>query len=184
MQTPLQDKGETTILAEGEVRLPAISPGETGTARFIVPEGFHNGDVLHLEAFDKEGKSICEWSYPIHLAKQYFEQKLSQTPMSLNLTEQATATQTTDEVILNSTSVCVTFDATTGLLRRVKAGDKEIPFKNGPRPIGMKMQYQPSSSYIRTAEDGAIFCAKYRGGADSIVWKLTGNGYSIWTPSC
>lgn len=96
--------------------------------------------------------------------------------MSLNLTEQATATQTTDEVILNSTSVCVTFDATTGLLRRVKAGDKEIPFKNGPRPIGMKMQYQPSSSYIRTAEDGAIFCAKYRGGADSIVWKLTGNG--------
>lgn len=174
--TPLQDKGETTILAEGEVRLPAISPGETGTARFIVPEGFHNGDVLHLEAFDKEGKSICEWSYPIHLAKQYFEQKLSQTPMSLNLTEQATATQTTDEVILNSTSVCVTFDATTGLLRRVKAGDKEIPFKNGPRPIGMKMQYQPSSSYIRAAEDGAVFCAKYRGGADSIVWKLTGNG--------
>ena len=27
------------------------------------------GDVLELEAFDKEGKSICNWTYPIRLAK-------------------------------------------------------------------------------------------------------------------
>ena len=43
---------------------------------------FPEGDVLELEAFDK-GKSICNWTYPIRLAKQYFDRKMAQTPMTL-----------------------------------------------------------------------------------------------------
>lgn len=174
--TPLQGGGAGAVLATGEVRLPSIDPGETGTARFTLPDTFREGDVLVLEAFDKEGKSICEWSYPIRLAKQYFEHKLAQTPKPLNLTEAAVATKTSDEIVLKSSEVCVIFDAETGLLRRVMSGDKEIPFKDGPRAVGMKMRYEPSLSYVRTAADGAVFCAKYKGAADSIVWKLTHQG--------
>lgn len=174
--TPLQGGETGTVLATGEVRLPPVDPGETGTARFALPDTFREGDVLVLEAFDKEGKSICEWSYPIRLAKQYFEHKLAQTAMPLNLTEAAVATKTSDEIVLKSSEVCVIFDAETGLLRRVMSGDKEIPFKDGPRAVGMKMRYEPSLSYVRTAADGAVFCAKYKGAADSIVWKLTPQG--------
>lgn len=174
--TPLQGEGKSTVLATGVVRLPAIHPGETGTASFTLPDSFREGDVLVLEAFDKEGKSICEWSYPIRLTRQYFEHKLAQTPMPLNLTEQPTAMQTPDEIVLKSADVCVAFDAATGLLRRVTAGDKEIPFKDGPRPVGMKMRYEPSLSSVRTTAGEAVFCAKYKGAADSIVWRLTEQG--------
>ena len=41
-------------------------------------QSFREGDVLELEAFDKEGKSICNWTYPIRLAKQYFDHKMAQ----------------------------------------------------------------------------------------------------------
>lgn len=174
--TPLQGEAKTEELAGGEVRLPAIRPGETGTARFALPDNFREGDVLALEAFDKEGHSICEWTYPIRLVKPYFERKLSQSPVPLNLTGPATATQTSTDITLKSAEVSVTFDAATGLLRKVKAGGKEIPFKDGPRPVGMKMRYEPSLSYVRTAPDGAVFCAKYKGAADSIVWRLTDRG--------
>lgn len=174
--TPLQGGEAGTVLATGEVRLPSIDPGETGTARFTLPDTFREGDVLVLEAFDKEGRSICEWTYPIRLAKQYFEHKLAQTPMPLNLTEAAVATKTAGEVVLKSSEVSVVFDAETGLLHRVMSGDKEIPFKDGPRPVGMKMRYEPSLSYVSTTADGAVFCAKYKGAADSIVWMLTPQG--------
>lgn len=40
----------------------------------------------------------------------------------------------------------------------------------------MKMRYEPALSYIRNGEDGAVFCARYKGAADSIVWRLTDNG--------
>ena len=45
------------ILARGEVTLPALSPGETGKARFRCRLLFAEGDVLKLEAFDRDGHS-------------------------------------------------------------------------------------------------------------------------------
>lgn len=175
--TPLQGEEAMAELARGNVELPAIRPGETGTARFALPDNFFAGDVLVLEAFDKEGRSLCEWSYPIRLARPYFEQKMAQTPTALDLVPSATVAQTSDEVVLEAAGVRVTFDATTGLLRQVKSGEKVIPFKDGPRPVGMKMRYEPSLSYARTTEKGeALFCAKYKGAADSIVWRLTDRG--------
>ena len=60
------------ILACGEVTLPALSPGETGKARFSLPASFAEGDVLKLEAFDRDGHRICDWSFPIRLANPYF----------------------------------------------------------------------------------------------------------------
>ena len=71
------------VIAEGHVQLPAIAPGETGKSPLHSSCFFSGeGDVLELEAFDKEGKSICNWTYPIRLAKQYFDHKMAQTPMS------------------------------------------------------------------------------------------------------
>ncbi len=56
-ETPLKNAMESgKVIAEGHVQLPAITPGETGKARFTLPASFREGDVLELEAFDKEGK--------------------------------------------------------------------------------------------------------------------------------
>lgn len=164
------------ILAQGDVQLPAIAPGETGKARFTLPADFSEGDVLELEAFDKEDKSICTWTYPIRLAKQYFESQIAKVPMTLEALQPATATRTPETIELKSRDVTVIFDSATGMLCGVRTGETEIPFKDGPAGVGMEMRYQPDASSVRNEGGDAVFCARYKGGADSIVWRLTDRG--------
>lgn len=163
------------ILARGEVTLPALSPGETGKARFSLPASFAEGDVLKLEAFDRDGHCICDWSFPIRLVNPYFQRHLAQvsTGLSGNV---VSARNNGKEIVLKSEKVSVTFDAATGMILRVLSGNTEIPLTNGPVAVGMKMVYQPASSYVRQDSEEAVFCARYKGGADSIVWRLTSQG--------
>ena len=160
------------ILARGEVTLPALSPGETGKARFSLPASFAEGDVLKLEAFDRDGHRICDWSFPIRLANPYFQRHLAQVSTGLS-GNTVSARNNGKEIVLKSEKVSVTFDAATGMILRVLSGNTEIPLTNGPVAVGMKMVYQPASSYVRQDSEEAVFCARYKGGADSIVWRLT-----------
>lgn len=163
------------ILARGEVTLPALSPGETGKARFSLPASFAEGDVLKLEAFDRDGHRICDWSFPIRLANPYFQRHLAQVSAGLS-GNVVSARNNGREIVLKSEKVSVTFDAATGMILRVLSGNTEIPLTNGPVAVGMKMVYQPASSYVRQDSEEAVFCARYKGGADSIVWRLTSQG--------
>ena len=163
------------ILARGEVTLPALSPGETGKARFSLPASFAEGDVLKLEAFDRDGHRICDWSFPIRLANPYFQRHLAQLSTGLS-GNTVSARNNGKEIVLKSEKVSVTFDAATGMILRVLSGNTEIPLTNGPVAVGMKMLYQPASSYVRQDSEEAVFCARYKGGADSIVWRLTSQG--------
>lgn len=163
------------ILARGEVTLPALSPGETGKARFSLLASFAEGDVLKLEAFDRDGHRICDWSFPIRLANPYFQRHLAQVATGLS-GNTVSARNNGKEIVLKSEKVSVTFDAATGMILRVLSGNTEIPLTNGPVAVGMKMLYQPASSYVRQDSEEAVFCARYKGGADSIVWRLTSQG--------
>jgi len=163
------------ILARGEVTLPALSPGETGKARFSLPASFAEGDVLKLEAFDRDGHRICDWSFPIRLANPYFQRHLAQVSTGLS-GNAVSARNNGKEIVLKSEKVSVTFDAATGMILRVLSGNTEIPLTNGPVAVGMKMLYQPASSYVRQDSEEAVFCARYKGGTDSIVWRLTSQG--------
>lgn len=163
------------ILARGEVTLPALSPGETGKARFSLPASFAEGDVLKLEAFDRDGHRICDWSFPIRLVNPYFQRHFAQVSTGLS-GNTVSARNNGKEIVLKSEKVSVTFDAATGMILRVLSGNTEIPLTNGPVAVGMKMLYQPASSYVRQDSEEAVFCARYKGGADSIVWRLTSQG--------
>lgn len=175
--TPMMgDAPESVVLSEGKVKLPTACPGETGTAHFVLPETFRQGDVLQLEAYDKEGRSICEWSYPIKLAQRYYDEKLADTPATLELREPARVVCAEEVITLTSDRVTICFDASTGCIRSVEADGVEIPFGAGPLPVGMKMKYDTLKSYVRQEGHTAVYCAKYKGAADSIVWRLTDNG--------
>ena len=88
----------------------------------------------------------------------------------------ATATQTATTIELKSDRVTVTFNPATGMISRITSGGTEVPFKDGPVAVGMKMRYEPTLSYVRNSNEGAVYCAKYKGAADSIVWRLTDKG--------
>lgn len=174
--TPMQQAESNIAIAAGNVQLPAIRPGETGTARFTLPDNFNEGDVLELTAYDREDRSLCTWSYPIRTASRYWAKKMEHTAMTPEMGPPAIATRDEEHITLTSTRIRVEFDARTGMLCHVWKEGCEIPFNNGPVAIGMKMRYEPSLSYIRQEGRDAIFCAKYKGAADSIVWQLTEQG--------
>ena len=101
---------------------------------------------------------------------------MAQTPMTLETVQPATATQTATTIELKSDRVTVTFNPATGMISRITSGGTEVPFKDGPVAVGMKMRYEPTLSYVRNSNEGAVYCAKYKGAADSIVWRLTDKG--------
>lgn len=184
-ETPLKNAMESgKVIAEGHVQLPAITPGETGKARFTLPASFREGDVLELEAFDKEGKSICNWTYPIRLAKQYFDHKMAQTPMTPEAVQPATATQTATSIELKSDRVTVTFDPATGMISRITSGGTEVPFKDGPVAVGMKMRYEPTLSYVRNSNEELFTVPSTKVPPTPSYGVLRTKDYSIWMPFC
>ncbi len=311
-----------SMRASGTVTLPAVAPGETGTARFQLPKDFFMGSYLELEAFAPDGRSLCTWSYPIRLAKNryrsrnqakivdrqgsiHFHPNAGPSPFisfdartglitqykgktvspddSLNLARRAKMAefdaqrnrfwlsgpehrvtghyhayyrdgdsicwdepingmlldllmanpevrQTEDTFEISNFDWHVAFDARTGRIRSwkyeyFKSGEneeiyqewdqrakavfqhyidnpsldkklgleelkqieaeyrpklishfEEFPMTDGPIPVGMKMIFLPEQSSVRVDGRDAVFCARYRGGVDSIVWRLGDHG--------
>lgn len=167
-KTPLSPE-VPVCLAEGDVQLPAIAPGETGTARFTLPEGFRQADMLELEAYNAAGDTVCTWTYPIRNAHAYFEayqRTVSTMPARYQLDE--------DSVMLEAGEVRATFSRTDGMLLSLTRNGQLIPLSRGPLPVGMKAEV--SSSAVRMQGDTAVFTVKYTGGTDSIVWRMTPSG--------
>lgn len=170
-------------LDSGMVQLPSLVPGETGFARMNLPDNFFNGDILELEAYGADGESVCTRTFPIHYAKDYLKGELqpkradahpsgSQSAAASNCRVEETDTLIT----LRSSAVTVSFrksDATITSVTR-NADGRIIPLKDGPVAVGMKMVLADLSA--RTENGDAVLCARYRGAADSIVWRLAPDG--------
>ena len=162
--------GEQKMIASGEVVLPDLAPGETGRARMALPDNFFKGDVLELEAFDNQNRSICKWSWPVHYANDYLNQQMGEKTGAA----QAEFIETDNNIVLIGSGVRVTFDKTTGMLTQVKNKRCEIPFNNGPVAVGMKIRFQTAYACMQGGK--ALFVAKYLGAIDSIVWRMSGTG--------
>ena len=179
--SPLQSRAEGCTVDSGRVNLPALEPGETGYACIAAWENpeirekfFSKGDVLELEAIGLDGKSVCTRTYPISFAKSYFEEQLA----SLKRTGKGCCVNEADSLItLCSDWVDISFrrnDATIYSVLR-KKDNRIIPLKDGPLPVGMQMKLVSLSARMEQRGD-AVLCARYRGGADSVVWRLRPDG--------
>ena len=172
MRLPIPQVSDSpSCLAEGGVLLPAIQPGEKGIAHFDLPEKFFNGDILELEAYNVAGDMICNWTFPIKNNRKYFIEYRYLQP-----TTTATARYQTDDnsVTLIANGVTATFNKANGNLVEVKNGSKIIPLSDGPLPVGMKMLF--CSANLKMQGDTAIYTVKYKGAADSIVWRMAPDG--------
>ena len=172
MRLPIPQVSDSPIcLAEGGVLLPAIQPGERGIAHVELPEKCFNGDILELEAYNVAGDMICNWTFPIKNNRKYFIEYRYLQP-----TTTATARYQTDDnsVTLIANGVTATFNKANGNLVEVKNGSKIIPLSDGPLPVGMKMLF--CSANLKMQGDTAIYTVKYKGAADSIVWRMAPDG--------
>lgn len=167
--SPLK-KGVQTLMSEGTVTLPHIGPGETGKAFMELPANFFQGDVLELEAYDRYGHSICQWTWPVKYADEYFATQRDGNTIS----GQAAINITDGKVVLAAGDLSVTFADRDGMLKEVKCKGQIIPLDNGPLPVGMKTKFR--EGYTRMEGNDALYIVKYQGGVDSIVWRMTGEG--------
>jgi len=168
--SPLKSNGSRSFIAEGVVRLPAIEPGETGKARMDVPVNFYDADILEFEAFNANGESICNWSYPIHLAKEYFTSQYATSAFSAK----ANVSQVDGQTILSAAGVTVAFNDSNATIASVRSGDKAIPLTGGPLPVGMRAKVKNIST--KNVNGDAVMVVKYVGALDSIVWRMTPDG--------
>lgn len=159
----------THIIAHGTISLPNITAGETGIARMILPEDFANGDVLRFTAFKDNGDTINIWTYAIHYADEYWKREINTTNA-----QPAIVYNTNDTLFMQASGVRAAFCPKSGMLSSVSVDGKELPFGNGPLPIGMKMRLLSIES--RTTGNDALLIMKYAGATDSIVWRMTADG--------
>ena len=110
-------------------------------------------DVLQLEAFDATGKSICNWTWPIHYAADYFQKQRT----LISSDETALFTESDSTVTLSAKHVTVTFTKQDGkIISVLNSLNKQVPFKEGPVAVGMKMK--PIRSTCRMDGTDAVFC--------------------------
>ena len=167
--SPLK-QNKQTLITKGVVMLPKIDPGETGKAKMNLPQNFFKGDILELEAYDKHGDTICNWTFPVKYADEYFKTQF----VKGNETAKATIENSDDIFILEGNGVNVSFSKNDGSLILVKNDGKITPFNNGPIPVGMKVKFQNGTT--RMDGNDALFIAKYQGAIDTIVWRMTADG--------
>ncbi len=170
--SPMQGngKGSEIEIASGDIKMPDLVPGTTGILHMDLPQGFEYSDLLEMEAFDESGRSIGNWSWPIHYAADYYARH--NLPFAQD-NQKAAFAQKDSTVLLSGKDVVVAFNANTGDLLDIKVAGKTVPFGN-MRPVGIKVK--PVSSYTRQDGNDALFVAKYYGAVDSIVWRMKPDG--------
>ena len=153
---------DTVLLDEGKVSLPDIAPGERAAAHFRLPAHFFEADILKVEVFGADGACLNTWTWPIPTAHQYFVSH-QQSPSS--------GTAAVEGNMLSAKDVIVEFEQ--GAVKAVRKNGTLIPFTGGV-PVGVKATFR--SSYTHMDGTDALLVAKYEGGLDSIVWRMTPEG--------
>ena len=168
--SPLSNSIEQKIIAEGKIALPHIAPREAGTARMNVPDNFFSGDILEIKAWNIHNEEICNWTWPIHYAKDYTRAQLEQ----ISTEGKASVMVEGNSVSLTAADVSVTFDSTSGLITEVKNENGLISLNNGPIAVGMKARVKEAKH--RQENENSVLTVFYEGAVDSIRWEMTPSG--------
>lgn len=169
LSLPLPDEtAERSIMEQGELQLPDAAPGERVKVEIPIQTG--RGDVLRLTALRADGDTMNVWTWPMKYADEYWQ---AHRPLAgkQSTDGQASVSGTT---LLSASGIQAVFDPQTGLLAHLYNNGREIPFNNGPVPVGMKMKLKKVTS--RMEGNDALLVMHYTGAADSIVWRMTADG--------
>jgi hypothetical protein len=158
------------LLEEDSLKLPDITPGETGKVKIPVTDIFFKADILELEAFDAKGKAICTRTFPVELAKNYTDKEIKNVSQSGN----ATFNIQDSTAVLTAKNVNVSFNLKTALILNVKNKYGNVSFNNGPIAVGMKTKLKEYK--FRQEGENAVLTFYYLGGVDSIRWEMTPAG--------
>jgi hypothetical protein len=165
---------QSEVRYSAELPLPEIQPGETRRVQLTLPD-LETADVLEIAAIDYKGDTVTNLSFPVHTPEEYYSIQQAFTPSTLQM-EHPEARRSDGEIVLSNSSAEVRFSDETGYITLMQRDGRTVRLNNGPKAVGMLMQYRPEKSSVRTEGEESVFVARYLGGVDSIVWRLTHDG--------
>jgi hypothetical protein len=122
------DAAKTATLATGTVPGPAIAPHATGVLPLPLPASWREADALALTVTDPNGAELWSWSW----STQALAARIAFKPAAAASPPPGVALSAT-AITLRAGIVSAEFDATTGLLRAFRRGDKTAALAQGPR---------------------------------------------------
>lgn len=170
-------------LDSGDVVLPKIMSGETGTARLSGFKGYDGyfpdkGNLLRLTALAVSGDTINTWTYTMCDAAELWAKDREGGIILEDENDEklpaAVVSATGKILVLEAYGVRAEFDKASGMISDVRYKGNRIPFDGGPLPVGMKARLLN----IKQRMDGndALLVMTYAGAVDSIVWRMTPDG--------
>ena len=131
---------QENVISKSKVELPSVAPGNRGSFKVELPEGWQNTDVLYLTATNQYGMEIFTWSYPVKMPNNYHADKLSYVNKGkISVKENA------NEILVSTQDLKLTFSSKTGLIEKVIKNGVAVPLSNGPIVLGKKDQVQSVS---------------------------------------
>lgn len=131
---------KANILSENKVDVPNLKPLEKGRFKVNKPQNWKSVDALHLTAIDPSGKEIFTWTYPVATPKQL------NNPIIDYASKGIIKTETINKIIkVEANEMTYLFSEETGLLQKVKKGNKVIPLDNGPIILSQKTKIESVS---------------------------------------
>lgn len=164
------EQDEVAIIYSGKIDVPGIEPGETRKINIPVKDEFFSGDWIEIKGTDKHGREIYTWTWPIHKAPFFAEKFLRKKEVSV----EAKAERIKNDIKLSGGEITVILNAENGEIAHIKNAQNEIPFLNGPRPLGMKAKVEKVE--VKKEDENAIALVSYTGGIHTIKWTMFPDG--------
>ncbi|WP_218145355.1 glycoside hydrolase family 2 protein [Parapedobacter koreensis] len=167
---PNDERTDSTILHQGEVRLPSLEPGLSSYIHIDLPAGWEGSDALYLTATDPHGRHIFTWTWPIKTASQFAAAIVDTTSAQI-----ANAREDEQYIYMEANGVEVKFNKTNGLIEGVKNRLSSISFGNGPRLTTENSKFKAISHH--QAGNKHIVVVDYEGPISKLSYSMLGNGW-------
>lgn len=121
--------GTRSTLASGATAGPDIAPHASGKLRLELPANWREADALVLTVKDPRGDALWTWTW----ATPALAERTTARMRTANGAASPTIEKSADRVSLVAGKTSAAFDAQTGSLVALRAGDRTYALGNGPR---------------------------------------------------
>jgi hypothetical protein len=158
-----------TVVDSAMIGGPAVPAQQVGNLQVELPVDWSRHDALRLTAFDREGRSLRSWTWPIQSQEAMVRANLPTTSAAASATESGSA------IFLKGNGTEISIGRTTGLIESVRAHDSPISLSHGPRIVGGTA----TLSKVTRSRNGndQIVTASFSGVLQTIVYRMRGDGW-------
>jgi hypothetical protein len=178
--SPEQGKAGHILIASGVAKGLNIAPHDTGELKLKLPAVRRGSDVLYLTAKDPAGRELWTWSWNLKRAWADLPE------VALNSAKKVRVSEDGQKLVVQTGTLELHFDKSSGMLDEVRRGTKTIPLGNGPRLVAYRRndrKYEgvggPTKlkSFLTRHDGGSTFVeATYEGPLRVARWWISFNG--------